>query len=368
MKRAAVRSDFRREGLGDVEIEPVRVADGEHPFRGYRNKAQYPLKQGKNGVEAGFYAAKTHTVIASDECALEPPLFTELVRWFCAYATRAGWSVYDETKGKGLLRHLYLRYGQGSGEAMVCVVVNGKELPGEAAFSKALCEAFPSVCSVFLNTNRENTNVVLGKDYRLLAGRPYLEDTLLGRTFAISPQSFYQVNHDGAELLYRVAGERLREACGRIPLLLDLYCGIGTIGLCLSDLAERVIGIEIVPEAVVCAGENAARNGVQNARFFCGDASDTELLLAEAERELGPIRPDAVILDPPRKGVDEALVEYLAKRGIPTIVYISCGPDTLARDCARFRKLGYEIGPVTPVNLFPRTGHCEAVCCLRLTK
>ena len=360
LKQNYVKHAFIKAGLPDVEVETVRTTG---KLCGYRNKAQYPFGRNKNGICVGFYAAKSHTLIPSEACPMQPKLFSRVAEWICRHAERAGWTVYDEETGKGLLRHLYLRYGEGTDQLMVCLVINGKHLPEVRPFIDGLVAAFPQTVSIMLNFNTKNTNVVLGEEYRLLHGTPYIEDVLCGKTFRISPQSFYQVNHDGAELLYLLAAERT--GMRGQGTLLDLYCGIGSIGLSMAERAERLVGIEIVEQAVVCARENAARNGVGNAVFSCGDASDAEKLLDAAERDYGKIDADVVILDPPRKGSTPELITYLCNtRKTPRIVYVSCDPDTLARDCALFRQLGYEIGTVTPVDMFPRTGHVESVVCL----
>ena len=360
LKHEYVHQCFKKAGLADVAVEPVQTTG---QTRGYRNKAEYPITMSKNGLCGGFYAQKTHRVVATECCALQPPVFAEILHTVCAILTEQGVSAYDEVTGKGLLRHLYLREGKNTGDIMVCPVINGDRLPDEAGFVAALRAAFPRITSILLNINKKSTNVVLGNAYRTLWGKDHLDDVLCSLRFAIAPRAFYQVNHDAAELLYGIAKERAVTG-GKNGLLLDLYCGAGTIGLSMADRFSEVIGVEIVPEAVASAKENAAENGIQNAQFYCGDAANTEKLLAEAESARGTLHPDAVILDPPRKGCDRALLEFLAKREIPRIVYVSCGPDTLARDCAILRNLGYEIGTVTPVDLFPRTGHVESVVCL----
>jgi len=245
---------------------------------------------------------------------------------------------------------------------MLCLVVNGKALPNEQGLVDTLTRKHREIKSVMLNVNERNTNVVLGKEYRCLFGNPHIEDELCGCTFRISAGAFYQVNHDACELLYETV-RALAELTGK-ETVLDLYCGIGTIGLSLARDAARIIGIEIVDEAVRRASENAERNGVKNAYFYCGDASDASKLLCAAEAAHGDVSDAVVVMDPPRKGSTPELITYLAERGFSRIVYVSCGPDTLARDCALFCDLGYEIGEVTPVDLFPRTGHVESVVCL----
>jgi len=359
LKRGFVEYAFRKAGLPDVKIEDVRTTG---KTKGYRNKAEYPITNGKNGLYGGFYAQKTHRVVAADGCSLQPEIFGEILRFFCDFYTKEGVSAYDEETEKGLIRHLYLREGVGTGEIMVCPVINGRELPNEDKFIKELTERFPRVSSVMINENTKRTNVVLGDKYRTLYGNSYIEDILCKKRFRIAPASFYQVNHDAAELLYGLAAERT--GLSGEGLLLDLYCGAGTIGLSMSERAGEVIGIEIVEAAVECAKVNKTLNGVENASFYCGDAADAEGLLAPVERERGKLSPDVVILDPPRKGCDAQLLRFLAEREVPRIVYVSCGPDSLARDCAILRELGYEIGAVTPVDLFPRTGHVESVVCL----
>ncbi len=357
LKRAYIVHCFKKAGLADAVIEPVRTT-GE--TRGYRNKAEYPITGSKNGLVGGFYAQKTHRVVPAAQCALQPAVFGEILHTVCGFMTENGVLPYDEETGKGLFRHLYLREGRGSGKLMVCLVLNGSSFPAQEALVALLRTKFPMISSILINTNTKNTNLVLSHDFRTLWGEPYLEDVLCGRTFRIAPDAFYQVNHDAAELLYGIAKKLATDGGGR-GTLLDLYCGAGTIGLSMADTFERIVGIEIVPAAVASANVNKALNGIENAAFYCGDAANAERLLAAAEEENGPLHPDAVILDPPRKGCDAALLRYLAARRIPRIVYVSCGPDTLARDAALLTSLGYTMGSVTPVDLFPRTGHCEAI-------
>jgi 23S rRNA (uracil1939-C5)-methyltransferase len=361
LKRDYVENAFRKAGLGDVCVEDVRHT-GE--LVGYRNKAQYPVRNGKNGMEAGFFATGTHRIVPADDCKLQPPIFGKLTAFVCDFCDKHNVRAYEEENGKGLLRHIYLRSGTKTGEVMLCLVLNGEKLPAEKELCDTLAKSFPEVVSVFVNVNTENTNVVLGGKYRLLAGREWIEDELCGLRFRISPASFYQVNRNACELLYGIAKEKA-ELTGE-EILLDLYCGIGTIGLSMADRAKEVIGIEIVEDAVRCAKENAARNRVEHAHFYCGDASDARKLLSAAEREHGML--DAtrttVVFDPPRKGSTPELIQYISERGFNRVVYVSCNPDTLARDCVTFRELGYEIGIVTPVDMFPRTGHVESVVCL----
>lgn len=355
LKREYVTYAFRKAGLSDVTVLPVK---GTGKTRGYRNKGQYPVSKTKEGIRAGFYAAKSHNLIAAEDCNIQNEAFSPIVKRVCVFAEEAGWSVYDETAGKGLLRHIYLRIGQKTGEILLCLVVNGDRLPSAEKFIAAMTGDFPALSGILLNINREKTNIILGKKTILLWGRDYMEDELCGLRFRISPDSFYQVNHDGAELLYALAAE-LADLRGD-EVLMDLYCGTGTIGLSMAKKVKKVSGVEIVSAAVDCARENAKRNGIENAEFFCADAGSAEVILEAA----GGARPDVVVIDPPRKGSTRELVKTLSSFGVPKIVYVSCDPDTLARDCKWFSEEGYAMGEVQPVDMFPRTGHVECVVCL----
>lgn len=359
MKQEYVRNAFRKAGLPAVQVESV-LSTGKTTR--YRNKAQYPVANGKNGMQAGFFAAASHRLVPMDDCPLQPEVFSGIVREICRFCDRNGIRAYEETTGKGLLRHIYLRRGAATGEIGVCLVLNGDRFPEEQALAGELTKAFPEVTGITVNINRKNTNVILGERFRTIWGNPWIEDVLCGKHFRISPGAFYQVNHDACELLYRLAAERAELKEGGI--LLDLYCGIGTIGLCIAPDAEKIIGLEIVDEAVQRAAENAERNGMKNAFFYCGDASDLRALLEKAEKEHGSLRGATVVMDPPRKGSTPEAIDFLAESGFHRIVYISCNPDTLARDCARFQTHGYRIGTATPVDLFPHTGHVETVLLL----
>ncbi len=362
-KHARVEKAFRQAGLADVVIRPV-LTTGQ--TRGYRNKGMYPVRQGKKGMEAGFFAAKTHKVIPCSDCSLQPEVFGEMVRAVCTVCDRYRVTAYDEETGKGLLRHIYLR-SAADGTVLLTLVINADSLPKVAAegIVHELVGRFPRLCGILVNINKKSTNVVLGDKFRTLWGRDKIEDVLCGKRLELSAGSFYQVNHDAAELLYNTAADMA--GLRGDEHLLDLYCGAGSIGLSMSDRVADVTGIEIVPEAVECARRNAALNGLDGtrARFFCGDASDAKKFI-DAATQNGAPEPDLVVIDPPRKGTTRELIEELARRGIERVVYISCEPETLGRDCAVFRELGYAIGEVQPVDLFPRTGHIE--CAVSLTR
>ena len=355
LKHNYVKNAFIKAGIEDAVVLPVLSAGRE---RAYRNKGQYPLTKIKGKTVAGFYAAKTHNVVPAENCAIQNPAFAEILREVCEVADELCWSVYDEETGKGLLRHIYLRVGEKSGEIMLCLVINADELSGSDILVKRIRERFENVVSIMLNINCEDTNVVLGEKYKVLYGKGGIEDELCGLRFFISPESFYQVNRDGAELLYNTARE-MAELSGN-EIIADLYCGTGTIGLSMAFSAKKVYGIEIVPGAVECAKENAKRNGIDNAEFVCGDASDRDVFLSL----MGGQIPDMVIMDPPRKGSTQMLADTLSELGINKIVYISCSPDTLARDTAYFIEKGYKMSDVQPVDMFPRSGHVETLVCL----
>ena len=361
LKHDYVAAAFRKAGLFDARIAQLRTTG---KTVGYRNKAQYPVANVKGRLTAGFFAAKTHKIVPCKACPLQPELFADIVDFVCKYAETKGVTAYDEITESGALRHIYIRSGEGSGEVMVCLVLRYEHSAFDAEFAEKLTNAFPQIKSVMLNYNRRNTNVVTGEEYKCIGGREYIEDILCGIRFRIMPSAFWQVNHDGAELLYGIAAEKA-ELTGN-ERLLDLYCGTGSIGLSMSKGAKSLVGIEIVPDAVECARINAEQNGIENAEFYCGDASDTNGILAAAERASGKrIEADVVIIDPPRKGTTPELIEYIAQRKIERVVYVSCNPDTLARDCSEFAKHGYTInGEVVPVDMFPKTGHVESVVCL----
>ena len=351
LKRGYVKACFSKAGIKDIDIEPTRTTGITDE---YRNKAQYPVAMGKKGIEIGFFASKTHDIVDVGSCALQPAVFGEICAEIKRFMEEYKIKPYDEITGKGSVRHIYLRHAKNTAEIMVCVVINTSTLPHADKLVERLTVRFPEIKSIMLNVNDKNTNVVLGREYTCVYGRPYITDLLCGKRFNISAGSFYQVNHDAAELLYGIAKEKAK--IKPTDTVLDLYCGIGTIGLSIASDAKELWGVEIVDEAVECANENAKLNGVGNAHFVCADAGDP--FSADIPT------PDVVILDPPRKGCARELIDRIAQLGIGRVVYISCGPDTLARDVAIFGELGYTPDEVVPVDLFPRTGHCEAVVCL----
>lgn len=348
--------------IGGFPDLPVREILGAEQSDGYRNKAQLPIGRGTDGeIVLGFYANHSHRIVSCDQCCLQPPAFAEAMDAFREWARLSGDEPYDEQTGKGRLRHLYLRQADATGEVMVCVVVNGNGVHKEPELVKLLRKKVPGLKSVVINSNRERTNVVLGKKSRVVWGQDHITDRLCGLEFHISPLSFYQVNRTQAERLYQKAAE-YADLTGK-ETLLDLYCGTGTIGLSMAGSAGRVIGVEVVAQAVEDARENAVRNGIENAEFFCGDAAE-----AAAKLRARGEKPDVVILDPPRKGCAPELLETVAQMQPQRVVYVSCDPATLARDLKRLAELGYEPQELTPVDMFPRTAHVESVVFLNKLK
>ncbi len=361
IKRNDVQEAFVKAGLSDAVITKLVASPSVNE---YRNKAQYPISKDKNGdYVIGFYAPKSHRVTEARDCPLAPKIFADVINHLADFFKKHDISVYDEEKNAGLLRHIYLRRGELTDEILLTLVINGTALPHSNELVNSINKQFTNIVGILLNTNKDKTNVILGNKFITLYGRDYIYDILGGVKLKITAPSFYQVNHDAAELLYAKAKELA--APTKNDTLLDLYCGAGSIGLSMANEVGELIGIEIIESAVLCARENAENANLTNAKFYTGDASNTEKLLDNAERELGKqIKPTIVVLDPPRAGCDERLINYVASLSPKRIVYISCNPTTLARDAARFKALGYSCGEVTPFDLFPATGHVESVVSL----
>ena len=350
LKKQRVQDNLSRIGGSDVTVEEIL---GAQDTLRYRNKAQYPVS--KDGA-VGFYRARTHEVIECEHCLLVRPEADAAAAALREYMQSCRVAGYDEKTGRGLVRHLYIR-SNAAGESLVCVLVNGDKLPKEDRLVTLLRDACPKCTGIVLGTNTKKGNVILGDRYRTLWGSDRLEDTLCGKTFRLSVPSFYQVNRVQAERLYAKAIE-FAGLTGQ-ETVLDLYCGAGTITLALSDHAKKVLGAEIVPEAIDDARENAARNGVKNAEFFCGDASDVAKKLAREN-----LRPDVITVDPPRKGLAADVVESIAEMQPQRVVYVSCDSATMARDVKRLADLGYTAQRACAVDMFPRADHIETVVLL----
>ncbi len=353
----------------DAVMEPI--AGMEEPWH-YRNKAQFPIGCDRNGnLIAGFYAGRTHDIIANTDCLLGPAENRIILETVLTYMRENHVSAYNETTGKGLVRHVLIRTGFFSGEIMVCLVINGKRLPEEEKLAERLSglrfekdASGAKIVSISVSVNREKTNVIMGKEIRTLWGKERIDDSLAVPgsaeriTFSISPLSFYQVNPRQTEKLYGIALE-YAGLTGK-ETVCDLYCGIGTISLFMAKRAGRVYGVEIVPQAVEDARENARRNQITNAEFYVGKSEE---VLPELY-EKGELRPDVIVVDPPRKGCDETCLETMIAMRPERIVYVSCDPATLARDLKMLCRGGYEIRRVRAVDQFGQTGHVETVVML----
>ncbi|MBQ8202766.1 MAG: 23S rRNA (uracil(1939)-C(5))-methyltransferase RlmD [Clostridia bacterium] len=349
IKENKVYEAMRRIGGIDMKPQPlIRASDTER----YRNKAQFPISEDGS---VGFYATHSHRVIPTPDCRLQPQVFSSLSSALKEWINKTGVTVYNEETNSGLVKHFYLRNADATGELMAVLIINGDNIPHRELLISLLREAAgENLKSVQLNINKKNSNVILGEKNILLYGKEYIEDILCGVKVRISPLSFYQVNRTMAEHLYNKAQE-YAEPQGKN--ILDLYCGAGTIGLSMAKDANSIIGVEIIPDAVKDAIVNAKENGIENAEFICGDAAKAALQLKKRG-----IKPHAVIVDPPRKGCEEALLNTVARDFCPErIVYVSCDVATLSRDAKILETLGYRLIEYTPVDLFPRTAHVETV-------
>ena len=357
-KQESVLDAFRR--IGGLEVPVLDILPSPDVDR-YRNKVQFPVGIDKNGVPCiGFYAGRTHRIVPCPDCKLQPSVLNEIGNALCAFFAQQVIRPYDEQSGKGLVRHIFLRRGAHSGQIMVCLVCTRAKLPHAEQLCTALRGQFPAISTILLNVNAKNTNVILGSENHILYGPGYIEDTLCGVPVRLGPLSFYQVNTLAAERLYGVAAQYAQLTPD--DTLLDLYCGMGTIGLSMAGQCRELIGVEIVPEAIESAKANAARMGeavAAKSRFFCADAGQAATQLA-AEG----LHPDIVMLDPPRKGCDEATLSAVVRMAPRRVVYVSCNPATAARDAAWLEQNGYHAEKVQPVDLFPRTKHVETVCLL----
>ena len=343
------------ERVGGVRLDLPPLLGAESPDR-YRNKVQFPVAPGRRGPAVGYYRPRSHDVLDVADCLLQPETVTALRLAFLGWMEDFHVPPYEETSRSGLIRHLYVRTNR-AGEALCCVVANGSSLPHTQELVRRLRQAVPALAGVVLNQNTRDTNVILGPDYHTLWGRDFLEETLCGMTFRLSVPSFFQINRAQTERLYAQALDFA--GLTGTETVLDLYCGIGTISLALAQRAAQVIGAEIVPPAIRDAKENALRNHVENAEFFCGDAADIA-----AKLESDGLRPDVVTVDPPRKGLAPEVIASVAAMGPEKVVYVSCDPATLGRDVKIFREFGYEAKRAAAVDMFPGTAHVETVVLL----
>ena len=346
-------------GFTDIPMEPIIGMD---ELFHYRNKAQFPVGRNKEGkIVTGFYAGRTHNIIENRDCALGVAENKEVLDRVIAHMEKYGIEPYNEATGKGLVRHVLIRYGYFTKEVMVCLILNGNKIPKEELLVKSLCE-IPGMTSITINVNKKHSNVILGEEIRLLWGQEYITDRIGDISYQISPLSFYQVNPMQTQKLYAKALE-YADLHGQ-ETVWDLYCGIGTISLFLAQKAKFVRGVEIVPAAIENAKENAKLNGLENTEFFVGKAEE----VLPREYKKNGVYADVIVVDPPRKGCDETLLETMVEMNPDRIVYVSCDSATLARDLKYLCERGYELRKVCPVDQFGMTVHVETVVLLSQQK
>lgn len=361
-KKGFVADAFAR--IGGLDLPTADTLPSPEVDR-YRNKAQFPVGTDKNGnCCTGFYANRTHRIVSCEDCKLQPEVFNQIAAYLCKAFDEYKITAYDESTHKGLIRHIFLRQGAHSGQILLCLVASSKKVPNMQSLIDALLQRFPAIKTIIWNINSKNTNVILGQENKVLYGPGYIEDTLCDVPIQLGPMSFYQVNTPAAELLYQTAADLAQlQPTDRV---LDLYCGMGTIGLSMAHQCSELVGVEIIPEAIAAAKENATRMGTDVAkrcRFLCADAGQAaQQLMSEG------LQPDVVLLDPPRKGCDQTTLDAVCEMAPRTIVMISCNPATAARDTKYLAEHGYVPGQVHPVDLFPRTKHVETVICLTQQK
>ena len=351
IKEEHVRSCIERIAKASAPVLPIVGANDVHR---YRNKAQFPCG---SDFTSGFYRPRSHDIVPSDICLIQSEVADNIRRAVHEWQRMYNIPSYDEKSGKGTLRHIYVRNGEGG--ALVCLVVTKppKNTDELVALLKSAC---PDVCGLVININKKNTNVILGDKYITVWGSGELSDKLCENSFEISPAAFYQVNHAQTQKLYDIATSLALQ--NGAETVIDLYCGIGTITLALARKAKKVIGVEVVPQAIENAKMNAKKNGLSNTEFFCADAGEAAKMLASRGE-----RPDAIVVDPPRKGISEDVISAIGKMAPKTLVYVSCDPATLARDIKLLEEReGYKAISVQPVDMFPRTKHVE--CCLLLCR
>ena len=357
MKKQIVQNLVNKTLQSKIEVKDTMGM--ENPYN-YRNKAQYPigLDKEKNPI-IGVFANRTHEVIETNGCMIQNKESEKIAKYICEFAKKNKISVYDEKTGNGILRHIVIKVGIKTNEIMCIIVLNGRKVNNEEKLVKELISNFPNIKTIVKNVNTKNTNVILGKENIIIYGDGYIYDKLGDYTFKISPLSFYQINPIQTEKLYNLALQKA-ELTGK-EILLDLYCGIGTIGIFMAKNAKEVYGIEIVEDAIKDAIENCKINNIQNAKYYAGDTEELLAKLIEEEK----IVPDVIIVDPPRKGLDNTTVNNIIKIKPKKVIYISCNPATLIRDLAKLEQ-NYEIKEIQPVDMFPFTSHVECVSLLCL--
>lgn len=333
----------------------------EKPYH-YRNKAQYPVGYNKSGeMVTGVYAKRSHEIIEINACGIQMPISEQIAKFILQWIKENGISAYNEKTGNGQLRHIIVKIGLHTGEVMCILVTNEKDLPNETKLVEALKQKFPEIKTIVKNINNKNTNVILGNKNYILYGNGYIQDKLGDFIFTISPLSFYQINPVQTEILYNLAIQKAN--LQKEDIVLDLYCGIGTIGIFASPHVKQVYGIEVVEQAIGDAKENAKINKIQNIQFYCGDVEKMLEKVIQKEK----MAPNVVFVDPPRKGLDEVTIRNIRKRKPERLIYISCNPATLMRDLKQLEE-EYDIRELQPVDMFPFTSHVECVAVLQLKK
>ena len=356
-KHNFVKSVFERIAKLDCPVLPTLSCD-EHAR--YRNKAQFPVRTDEKGrAVTGFYAQRSHRVIPNDDCLLQLVLLNEIAQYTVSLLNKLRIPAYNEEKRSGIVRHIYLRKAWVTNQVMLCLVCTKADFRDRDKLCNLIKEKFDEITTIVINVNSKNTNVILGEKNVPVIGDGKITDKLCGVEIEISPHSFYQVNHDGAEQLYSIAKESLK--LSKDDILLDMYCGTGSIGLSMADSIKQLVGVEIIPQAVENAKINAKKMGFDNARFICGDAKEAAKILLDEK-----FLPTAVVVDPPRKGCDEETLDAIISMNVPKISMISCNHATAARDCKYLAEHGYNVEFVQPFDMFPRTKHVE--CVILLTK
>lgn len=352
-KENKVRNHLKRIG-GFQDLTVLPVIGMENPYY-YRNKAQFPIRQGKDGnIITGFYAGRSHTVIPNTKCYLGDEVNEEILKTVLSFMKENHISAYDEETGKGLVRHILIRVGFTTREIMVCLIINGNELENSQKLVNSL-QKIEGMTSISISINKENTNVILGEKVKTLWGQDYITDYIGQVKYQISPLSFYQVNPMQTQKLYETALSYAGLTGGEV--VWDLYCGIGTISLFLAQKAKKVMGVEIIEQAIEDAKRNAQINGINNVEFYVGKAEEVLPAKYKEDNEYAQV----IVVDPPRKGCDEVLLDTIVQMKPERVVYVSCDSATLARDLRYLCDRGYEVKEVQPVDMFGHTVHVETV-------
>lgn len=359
IKERWVKDALKRIGKLDTVVLPII---GSPASENYRNKSQFPIGTDKEGkVIGGFYKRASHDITDINDCNISSEKANKALAVFKRFINTHDISLYDPATKRGLVRHIYIRSSNKSGQVLVTIVINGEGFPYHDELAEAFKNSIDGFCGLLLNINRSDTNLVLGQEFVALWGKDHIDDEMLGVKFHISPLSFYQINSQQAENIYSLVEEYA--ALSKADILLDLYCGIGTMALILAKKAGRVIGVEILPEAVEDAILCAKENGIDNAEFICASASKAAELLREKD-----IAPSVIIVDPPRKGLDSETLEAIINLSPQKLIYVSCDPATLARDLKTLSENGYTLLNCQPFDMFPRTPHVETVVLMSRVK